>query len=75
MAVVIKNSPPSIMTTKEAAAFVGFSESYLNQDRWRANATGTPPVFPFIRIGRSVRYRRDDLAEVLAARTVTGAEA
>ena len=62
--------PKKYLTTKEAATVIGLSESYLNQDRWRAKATGCPPSFPFIRLGRSILYRREDLERVMSESVV-----
>lgn len=40
-----------LLTTKEAARFLGVSEAFLERDRW-AGAT-----IPFVRVGsRAVRY-------------------
>ncbi|MGA7180898.1 MAG: helix-turn-helix domain-containing protein [Thiobacillaceae bacterium] len=45
-----------LLTTKEAASFLGVSEAFLERDRWAGARV------PFIRIGsRAVRYRLSDL--------------
>jgi 5-methylcytosine-specific restriction protein A len=44
-----------IYTTAEASEFLRFSRATL--DIWRSNAKGPP----YLKIGHSVRYRRDDL--------------
>lgn len=45
-----------LLTTKEAARYLGVSEAFLEKDRW-AGAR-----IPFVRIGtRAVRYRQTDL--------------
>ena len=45
--------------TPEAAAYTGFSESYLAKLRMDANRSAGPE---FLRIGpRAIRYRRQDL--------------
>ncbi|MCV2446555.1 helix-turn-helix domain-containing protein [Paracoccus sp. DMF] len=54
------------LTNKEAADVIGMSESYLNQDRYVAKASGMPPKFPFIRIGRTIKYDRQVLLQVMA---------
>lgn len=76
MGLTIKTAKPAplLMTTAQAADFIGMSESYLAQDRWRSGATGCPPVFPFIRVGRAVRYRQTDLVAALDARLVAKGE-
>ncbi|MCG7984538.1 helix-turn-helix transcriptional regulator [Candidatus Thiodiazotropha endoloripes] len=46
----------NLLTTKEAALFLGVSKAFLERDRW-AGAR-----IPFVKIGtRAVRYRADDL--------------
>lgn len=51
-----------LLTTKEAAPFLGVSEAFLERDRW-AGAR-----IPFIRIGsRAVRYRLSDLEAYIAS--------
>jgi len=41
-----------LLSTKEAARFLGMSESFLERDRWEG------ADIPFIRVGkRSVRYK------------------
>jgi predicted DNA-binding transcriptional regulator AlpA len=52
---------PRAITEIEAAKYIGMSRSYLAQSRMdgkRDNRTMAPP---FIKIGRSVRYLREDL--------------
>lgn len=46
----------SLLTTKQAAYYLGVSAAFLERDRW-AGAR-----IPFIKVGtRSVRYRQTDL--------------
>jgi predicted DNA-binding transcriptional regulator AlpA len=47
----------SLLSTEQAAQFLGVAEVTLRQWRWR-NLDDQPP---FIRIGRLVRYAPDDL--------------
>lgn len=54
------------LSNKESADLIGMSESYLNQDRYLAKASGATPRFPFIRIGRTIKYDRDILAQIMA---------
>ena len=42
---------------REAAIYIGMSESWLRQSR----VSGNPDAPPFLKIGRSVRYLRADL--------------
>jgi predicted DNA-binding transcriptional regulator AlpA len=58
---------PRALTERETAQYIGMSRSYLAQARMdgqRASRTHAPP---FIKIGRSVRYLRDDLDKWLDA--------
>ena len=59
---VISNS---MLTTKEAAEFLGIRPSTLNV--WRS--TGTVNV-PYIRVGTAIRYRLSDLEEYVSKRRV-----
>ena len=52
-----------LLTTAEAAQYLGVSKAFLERDRW-AGAR-----IPFIRVGsRAVRYRVADLDSFIAAR-------
>src|SRR5262249_50061434 len=54
----------SLLTTKEAAKFLGMSEAFLERDRWEGNRApgGAGCRVPFVRVGkRAVRYNRSDL--------------
>lgn len=54
----------ALLTTKEAARFLGVSEAFLERDRW-AGAR-----IPFIRIGtRAVRYQATDLEAYVTRQT------
>ena len=56
-------SPSKLLTTKEAARFLGVSTAFLERDRW-AGAR-----IPFIRVGaRAVRYHIEDLEAFTASR-------
>lgn len=53
-----------LLTTKQAARFLGVSEAFLERDRW-AGAR-----IRFVRVGlRAVRYRPEDLLAYIEART------
>jgi excisionase family DNA binding protein len=55
-----------ILTTVQAAGYLGVSTSFLEKDRWRG------AVIPFVRIGsRSIRYRMTDLEAFLSKETFT----
>lgn len=53
----------NLLTTKDAARYLGLSKAFLERDRW-AGAR-----IPFIRVGsRTVRYRPSDLETYLDSR-------
>ncbi len=54
-----------LLTEKEAAKILCLSVQTLRNDR------GTLRRFPFVKLGRSVRYRPEDLDAVVAAGRVT----
>ena len=56
--------PPNMMTTAEAAEFLGIAQSTL--EKARVVGTGCR----FAKLGRTVRYRRSDLEEYLTQRIV-----
>lgn len=58
-------SLPSLLTREQAADFLGIERQTL-----AAWAVSGSYDLPFIRVGRSVRYRRDDLLAWLDSRTV-----
>jgi excisionase family DNA binding protein len=53
-----------LLTTEELAVFLGLSSQVLKINRMTGNG------IPFIRIGRSIRYRLCDVESYLAANTV-----
>ncbi len=52
-----------LLSTKQAAIYLGLSNSTLN--KWRCYGTGPS----FVKLGRAVRYRKAQLDEFLATRT------
>ena len=52
-------------TTREAAAYLGLAVSTLN--KWHCYGTGPE----FLKLGRAVRYRQDDLDAFLETRRLT----
>jgi excisionase family DNA binding protein len=60
---------PRLLTTKEAEEFLELAEGTL--PIWRCKQRHK---IPYIKIGRNVRYREDDLLEWLESRTVRQAE-
>ncbi len=59
-------TPRDLLTRQEAAAYLGLAKQTLAV--WAS--TGRHAM-PFIKLGRTVRYRKSDLEAYLAARTVT----
>jgi len=45
----------------ETAEYIGMSRSFLRQSRMEGNRENRTPAPPFIKIGRAVRYLREDL--------------
>ena len=54
----------SVLTDREAAQYIGMSESWLRISRMK----GSREAPPFLKIGRSVRYRQQDLDHWLESR-------
>lgn len=52
---------PELLTPKEVAGWLAISEASLAQDRFMK--TG----IPYIKVGKRVRYRRDDIISFLDA--------
>ncbi|WP_331346548.1 DNA-binding protein [Cellvibrio sp. UBA7661] len=52
---------PKAFTEIEASQYIGMSRSFLAQARMDGNRDNRTPAPPFIKIGRSVRYLREDL--------------
>ncbi len=50
-----------VLTEQETASYIGMSRSYLRQARMEGNRDNRTPAPPFIKIGRAVRYLREDL--------------
>ncbi|MEI8395242.1 MAG: hypothetical protein WCF85_10935 [Rhodospirillaceae bacterium] len=59
------------LDTPAAAKYIGKSTSWMKQ----ARCSGDPGAPQFIKIGRSVRYRKKYLDAYLAGRTVTSTAA
>ena len=52
---------PEAFNEKNAARYIAMSISFLRQARSHGNRLGRTPAPPFVRIGRTIRYRRKDL--------------
>jgi len=62
-----KRNNERVLSDRDAAAYIGMSKSWLRHSRINGN-TDAPP---FVKIGRSVRYLRDDLDQWLEGRRQT----
>lgn len=58
------------LTTKAAAIYLGISQSTLRQGRMNGARDKRCPTPPYIKIGRAIRYRIDDLANFLSEHRV-----
>lgn len=62
------NGLEPLLTTKEAAAVIGLSASFLHNDRYLAKAEGTSPKYPYVKLpSGAVRYRPSDLLALINA--------
>jgi len=52
---------PRALSEIQAANYIGMSRSFLAQSRMDGNRDNRTTAPPFIKIGRSVRYLREDL--------------
>ncbi|MBU2877716.1 helix-turn-helix transcriptional regulator [Aliiglaciecola lipolytica] len=55
------NNRKRALSEIEASEYISMSRSFLRQARMEGNRDNRTPAPPFIKIGRSVRYLRDDL--------------
>ena len=55
---------PALWTQDETAQYIGKSLKWLERDRWAG------PTIPYVKLGRSVRYRASDVIAVVEANTV-----
>ena len=60
-----ENIHPRALSEKEAATYICMSRSFLRQARMEGNRENRTPAPPFVKIGRSVRYLREDLDQWL----------
>ncbi len=52
---------PRLLTEKETSIYICMSRSFLRQARMEGNRETRTEAPPFIKIGRAVRYDREDL--------------
>ena len=57
-------SAPRLWNEREAAAYLGVSVKWLQNDRWHG------PRIPFTKIGRCVRYRVAEVVEFVERNSV-----
>ena len=50
-----------VLSEIETAEYIGMSRSFLRQSRMEGNRANRTAAPPFVKIGRSVRYIKDDL--------------
>ena len=55
-----------LLTTEEAAVILGVSAITLRKARCNGKVRAHIPPVPFIELGRTIRYDRDDLREYIA---------
>ncbi len=60
----------NLVDENEAAKMIGMSVAFLRAARYRGILGNRTPAPPHLRLGRSVRYDRAELAAWLAARRV-----
>ncbi|ADN77448.1 conserved hypothetical protein [Ferrimonas balearica DSM 9799] len=56
-------------TEQETAHYIGMSRSFLRQSRMEGNRKHRTPAPPFIKVGRAVRYLKEDLDSWLDSQT------
>ena len=54
-----------VLSEIETSQYIGMSRSFLRQARMEGNRDNRTPAPPFIKIGRSVRYLKEDLDQWL----------
>lgn len=54
---------PVLLTQAEAARIINKSEKWFERDRWAG------PTLPYVKLGRSVRYRAADIAAYIENNT------
>jgi excisionase family DNA binding protein len=59
-----------MLTQREVAALLGIRPRTIED--WRSRKTG--PELPYVRLGRAVRYRREDVERLIAANTKGGVQ-
>jgi predicted DNA-binding transcriptional regulator AlpA len=55
------NNSKRVFSEYETSQYIGMSRSFLRQSRMEGNRDNRTPAPPFIKIGRSVRYLKEDI--------------
>jgi len=58
---------PILWTQRQTAEYLGKSEAWLENDRWRG------ATIPFVKVGKAVRYRAADVVAYVEANLVGAA--
>lgn len=61
----------SVLSPRDAALYLSCSISFLSQNRMNIRRSTNAKAIPFVRLGRSVRYRKSDLDQFLEANCVS----
>ncbi|CZF83982.1 Helix-turn-helix domain protein [Grimontia celer] len=61
----IQHSNKRAYTEQETSAYIGMSRSFLRQSRMEGHRQNRTEAPPFIKIGRAVRYLKEDLDQWL----------
>jgi predicted DNA-binding transcriptional regulator AlpA len=64
-----EESGGNCLNTRQAAAYLGISQSWLRQRRMMGNLGGQRPGPQFVRLGRAVRYSKSSLDRFVADQT------
>ena len=67
-----EREPPALVSELEAAKALGVAHGTLKAARLHRLESNPLRELPHVRIGRSVRYRRDDIETWIEANTVRG---
>lgn len=62
-------APKRAYTEQETSAYIGMSRSFLRQARMEGQRKNRTIAPPFIKIGRAVRYLKEDLDQWLDSQT------
>lgn len=61
---------PELLDERKAASYISMSVAYLRSDRCQGVTGNRTPGPSYLRLGRAIRYRREDLDAWLAAHRV-----